>query len=99
MKLKIYHICISNNVAIWYLFLDRKYREVCWDINKRGTVGENILHICVLLSTAIHADLAKRLIKEYPKLINDIYLSDEYYGMSKNWLSPLFSKLYFGKGR
>ncbi|XP_076091221.1 transient receptor potential cation channel subfamily V member 5-like isoform X11 [Mytilus galloprovincialis] len=61
---------------------DRKYRVECWDINQRGTVGENILHMCVLLSTAIHADLAKRLIKAYPKLLNDIYLKDEYYGES-----------------
>lgn len=34
----------------------------------------------MLNSTAIHADLAKRLLRFYPQLIHDIYLNDEYYG-------------------
>nr|CAD7571207.1 unnamed protein product [Timema californicum] len=59
-----------------------KCREVCWDLNERGAVGETILHLCLLNATSIHADLAKRLLKFYPKLINDIYMSDEYYGES-----------------
>ncbi|XP_015521251.2 transient receptor potential cation channel subfamily V member 5 isoform X1 [Neodiprion pinetum] len=57
-----------------------KYREVCWSLSERGAVGETILHLCMLNATAIHADLAKRLLRFYPKLINDIYISDEYYG-------------------
>lgn len=56
------------------------YREVCWDLKKRGAVGESIFHLCLLNATSLHADLAKRLLKFYPKLINDIYMSDEYYG-------------------
>ncbi|KYM91409.1 Transient receptor potential cation channel subfamily V member 5 [Atta colombica] len=56
-----------------------KYRLVCWNLSDRGAVGETILHLCMLHATAIHADLAKRLLRFYPKLINDIYLSDEYY--------------------
>lgn len=63
---------------------DKKiYREVCWYLHERGAVGETILHLCMLNATAIHADLAKRLLRFYPKLINDIYISDEYYGMHK----------------
>ncbi|XP_072757468.1 transient receptor potential cation channel subfamily V member 5 [Anoplolepis gracilipes] len=57
-----------------------KYRLVCWNLSDRGAVGETILHLCMLNATAIHADLAKRLLRFYPKLINDIYLCDEYYG-------------------
>ncbi|KAL7305423.1 hypothetical protein TKK_0002166 [Trichogramma kaykai] len=57
-----------------------KYRLVCWRLNQRGAVGETILHLCMLHATAIHADLAKRLLRFYPKLINDIYMDDEYYG-------------------
>ncbi|RLU24512.1 hypothetical protein DMN91_002601 [Ooceraea biroi] len=57
-----------------------KYRFVCWNLSDRGAVGETILHLCMLNSTAIHADLAKRLLRFYPMLINDIYLCDEYYG-------------------
>lgn len=56
------------------------YREVCWDLKERGGVGETVLHLCLLMATSIHADLGKRLLKFYPKLINDIYLSEEYYG-------------------
>ncbi|XP_053381357.1 transient receptor potential cation channel subfamily V member 5-like isoform X2 [Mercenaria mercenaria] len=59
---------------------DRKYRELCWKIDELGTVGESALHLCLLNSSAIHANLAKRLLHHFPKLINDIYLSEEYYG-------------------
>jgi len=54
---------------------------VCWDLKERGAVGETCLHLCLLNATSIHADLAKRLLRFYPKLINDIYMCDEYYGM------------------
>ncbi|XP_015178094.1 PREDICTED: transient receptor potential cation channel subfamily V member 5 isoform X2 [Polistes dominula] len=57
-----------------------KHRLVCWSLSERGAVGETILHLCMLHATAIHADLAKRLLHFYPNLINDIYISDEYYG-------------------
>jgi len=57
-----------------------QYREVCWDLKERGTVGETALHLCLLNATSIHADLAKRLLHFYPKLVNDIYMIDEYYG-------------------
>ncbi|XP_059151469.1 transient receptor potential cation channel subfamily V member 5-like [Physella acuta] len=59
---------------------DHKSRFQCWDIEKRGTVGETILHLCLLNSTQAHADLAKRLLMFYPKMINDIYIGEEYYG-------------------
>ena len=64
----------------YFLFSERKFREECWDITERGTVGEQILHLCLLNSSAIHANLAKRLLHHFPKLINDIYNSEEYYG-------------------
>ncbi|XP_067141643.1 transient receptor potential cation channel subfamily V member 6 [Centruroides vittatus] len=57
-----------------------KYRQVCWDLYERGSVGETALHLCFLVSTSIHAELAKRLVRLYPKLVNDIYTGDEYYG-------------------
>uniref|UniRef100_A0A182SST7 Ion transport domain-containing protein n=1 Tax=Anopheles maculatus TaxID=74869 RepID=A0A182SST7_9DIPT len=49
---------------------------------ERGAVGETILHLCLLNATSLHADLAKRLLRFYPKLINDVYMCDEYYGES-----------------
>lgn len=56
------------------------YRFTCWKLKDRGAVGESILHLCLLNATSLHADIAKRLLRFYPKLINDIYISDEYYG-------------------
>jgi len=56
------------------------FREVCWDLEERGAVGETCLHLCLLNATPVHSELAKRLIRFYPKLINDIYQADEYYG-------------------
>ncbi|XP_069188418.1 transient receptor potential cation channel subfamily V member 5 [Procambarus clarkii] len=56
------------------------YRYVCWDLKHVGAVGETVLHLCVLNATSVHNDLAKRLIRHFPNLINDIYLCDEYYG-------------------
>lgn len=38
--------------------------------------------MCLLNASSLHADLAKRLLKFYPKLIVDVYMSDEYYGES-----------------
>ncbi|OAF66778.1 Ubiquitin-like protein 5 [Intoshia linei] len=59
---------------------NKKYRYVVWRIDKRGAVGETALHVCLLNATAIHSVLAKHLLIVFPNLINDIYISDEYYG-------------------
>ncbi|KAK6194673.1 hypothetical protein SNE40_000264 [Patella caerulea] len=72
---------IGNSFAKERNVIDKEsYREVCWSMEERGSVGETILHLCFLNSSRTHADVAKRLIKFYPKLINDIYAGDEYYG-------------------
>uniref|UniRef100_A0A2A4JF08 Ion transport domain-containing protein n=1 Tax=Heliothis virescens TaxID=7102 RepID=A0A2A4JF08_HELVI len=58
------------------------YRELCWDLKERGAVGETILHLCLLNASSLLANLAKRLLRFYPKLINDVYMADEYCGES-----------------
>ncbi|KAG6455589.1 hypothetical protein O3G_MSEX009288 [Manduca sexta] len=58
------------------------YRDLCWDLKERGAVGETILHLCLLNATSLLAHLAKRLLRFYPKMINDIYIGEEYYGES-----------------
>lgn len=45
----------------------------------------------MLHATAIHNDLAKRLLRFYPKLINDIYISDEYYGWFLTTIQLIFA--------
>ncbi|XP_068746067.1 transient receptor potential cation channel subfamily V member 5-like [Montipora capricornis] len=57
-------------------------RVLGWDINQRAAVGETIVHLCFLNATCVHYSLAKMIIKRYPSLVNDIYISDEYYGES-----------------
>ena len=62
------------------MYIGSKTHCVYWDINQRAAVGETILHLCFLKATGVHYDLAKMIIKKYPSLVNDIYISDEYYG-------------------
>ncbi|VDP16088.1 unnamed protein product [Soboliphyme baturini] len=59
-----------------------KYRELCWSMSQRGVMGETLVHICLLNGTYLNNEVAKHLIKTFPKLVNDIYLSEEYYGQS-----------------
>ncbi|XP_077982966.1 transient receptor potential cation channel subfamily V member 5-like [Glandiceps talaboti] len=56
--------------------------EACWRLDKRGGVGETALHLCYLKNTEEHKAVAKILIKQYPKLVLDIYEGKEYYGES-----------------
>ncbi|GMT35397.1 hypothetical protein PFISCL1PPCAC_26694 [Pristionchus fissidentatus] len=59
-----------------------RYRELVWDVNQRGNMGENLLHICLLHNTVEQNDLAKFLVKKFPRLVNDIFISEDYYGLS-----------------
>lgn len=71
------------------------YRHTCWKLKERGAVGESILHLCLLNATTVHSDIAKRLLRFYPNLINDIYLSDEYYGRHRRTFFCIKAKLGF----
>ncbi|OZC12227.1 hypothetical protein X798_00748 [Onchocerca flexuosa] len=62
--------------------MDSKYREVVWKLDERGNMGENLVGLCLLQGTAIHNHLARHLIKMYPELVNDIFISENYYGLS-----------------
>lgn len=66
------------------IFLESKRdvntKEICFRIDKCGAVGESLLHLCMLNGTTLYHELAKRLIKHFPKMINDFYLSEDYYG-------------------
>ena len=43
-------------------------------------MGESLLHLCMLNGTPMFIELAKRLLLHFPKMINDIYLSEDYFG-------------------
>ncbi|CAJ0934944.1 unnamed protein product, partial [Mesorhabditis belari] len=59
-----------------------RYREIVWDINQRGKMGETLLHICLLHNTTEMNELAKQIIIRFPKIVNDIFISEDYYGFS-----------------
>ena len=56
------------------------FRECCWKVEERGFVGESAFHICFLMGTQAHLNIGRRMLKYFPKLVNDIYMSEEYYG-------------------
>ncbi|CAL1532061.1 unnamed protein product [Lymnaea stagnalis] len=56
--------------------------EACWDLNKRGGVGETPFHLLYLMDSPVHFEVAKILLKMYPNLSLDVYEGEEYYGES-----------------
>ena len=52
----------------------------CWDLEKRGGVGETPTHLLYLMDSAEHSEVAKILLNMFPKLALDYYEADEYYG-------------------
>ncbi|KAH7718990.1 OCR-2 protein [Aphelenchoides avenae] len=61
---------------------ESKYREVVWKLEERGNMGENLVGVCLMQGGAVHNALAQKLMEAYPKLVNDIFLSEDYYGLS-----------------
>ena len=68
-----------------------KFEEhiACYDLNWRGAMGETILHLCCLFNTPVHTDIAKILLRMYPKMALDYYEADEYYGEYMHIFYPL----------
>ncbi|XP_059150513.1 transient receptor potential cation channel subfamily V member 5-like isoform X2 [Physella acuta] len=56
--------------------------EACWDLNKRGGVGETPFHLLYLNDSPVHFEVAKILLQLYPNLALDVYEGEEYYGES-----------------
>jgi hypothetical protein len=56
------------------------YTEHVWNVENRGAVGETTFHVCFLMGTPTHMFCAKRILRWFPKMLHDIYLSEEYYG-------------------
>ena len=54
-------------------------------------MGETTFHVCFLMGSPTHMYCAKRILKWYPKLLHDIYLSE----VLKQW----GLKLSIGRGR
>lgn len=54
--------------------------EACWDLNKRGGVGETPFHLCYLMDSPVHFEVGKALLEVFPKLACDVYEGEEYFG-------------------
>ena len=72
----------------YYVFEEKKRlsntKEICFDLTKRGSIGETLVHLCFLNGTRVHNELARLMIKHFPKMVNDIYTSEEFYGKSQD---------------
>ena len=64
-------------------FVQFTEHEACWRLDRRGVVGETVLHLCYHNDTPIHTEIAKTLLHLYPKMALDFKESEEYYG---EWL-------------
>ncbi|GMR44982.1 hypothetical protein PMAYCL1PPCAC_15177, partial [Pristionchus mayeri] len=51
---------------------ERKYRELAWNLDERGAMGETLVGVCLLNGSHIHSKLAMKLCMSFPKLVNDI---------------------------
>lgn len=63
-------------------FMQLGEHDACWELSKRGPVGETALHLCFLNDTPVHREIAWTLLDIYPSLALDIYEGAEYYGES-----------------
>ncbi|KIH62823.1 ankyrin repeat protein [Ancylostoma duodenale] len=61
---------------------ESKYREIAWKLEERGAMGETIIGICLLQGTDVHNKLAMKIMDAFPKLINDINISEDFYGLT-----------------
>ncbi|GMS93222.1 hypothetical protein PENTCL1PPCAC_15397, partial [Pristionchus entomophagus] len=61
---------------------ESKYRELVWRLDERGSMGETLVGVCLLNGSYMHNKLALKLFDHFPKLINDINISEDYYGLS-----------------
>ena len=73
-------------VYFFLIFFSFFFLECCWKVEERGAVGESAFHVCFLMQTPTHLALGRRMLLHYPKLINDIYMSEEYYGKNFDYL-------------
>ncbi|ULT96631.1 hypothetical protein L5515_011986 [Caenorhabditis briggsae] len=61
---------------------ESKYREISWKLEERGSMGETIIGCCLLHASDIHNALVYKILEYYPKLLNDIHISEDFYGLS-----------------
>ena len=67
-----------SDVTIVKEFVEHR---ACWMLEKRGSVGETLLHLAMLFADDdTFSDIVRTLLGVYPRLALDFYEGDEYYG-------------------
>ncbi|KHN81190.1 Transient receptor potential cation channel subfamily V member 5 [Toxocara canis] len=61
---------------------EAKYRDVVWRLSERGAMGETLVGVCLMQGSPHHNALARKLIMMFPKMVNDICISEDCYGLS-----------------
>lgn len=59
---------ITAKAKVDFKYVGQDKRESCWIIDKRGAVGETIIHLCCLNNENVHMELMKEVINLYPNL-------------------------------
>ncbi|VDM45663.1 unnamed protein product [Toxocara canis] len=59
---------------------EAKYRDVVWRLSERGAMGETLVGVCLMQGSPHHNALARKLIMMFPKMVNDICISEDCYG-------------------
>ncbi|KAK7476492.1 hypothetical protein BaRGS_00032240, partial [Batillaria attramentaria] len=67
--------------------------EACWDLYRRGGVGETPFHLCYLMDTPVHFEVGRALLEVFPKLVLDIYEGEEYFGESALHIAVIIGDL------
>ncbi|XP_070193087.1 transient receptor potential cation channel subfamily V member 6-like [Littorina saxatilis] len=67
--------------------------EACWDLFKRGGVGETPFHMVYLMDTPVHFEVGKALLEVFPKLALDVYEGEEYFGESSLHIAVILDDL------
>ena len=59
-----------------------KEHEACWELKRRGSVGESIIHLAMLGSSKPPFKMiVHSLLNNFPKLALDVYEGNEYKGL------------------
>ncbi|KAK7475681.1 hypothetical protein BaRGS_00033107, partial [Batillaria attramentaria] len=56
--------------------------KACWNLKKRGWMGETPLLLCYVMNTPEHIQVARALLEVYPQMALDVYEGREFFGES-----------------
>eukprot|EP00808_Paulinella_micropora_P004622 g14134.t1 len=80
-------VLMNTEGSIWHAVVmadqDKVLKILARDpkaLDEKGAVGENPLHLCLLLNTPNHLDLAVQILDQYPRYLRAKYEKEQYEG-------------------